>query len=99
MVTFGKREEGAMAIRFNKSEIAFVNNLKKDTVLRKGGQNKGKVDIPTEESFSYILDKAKSGNEMAAVQIDEWNRFCKPRNTKEESVLNKVRKAAEEIFE
>jgi hypothetical protein len=45
-----------------------------------------------------VLDKAKAGNEMAAVQIAEWNNLCRPNNSTEKKVLLKIKQASEEIF-
>lgn len=87
-----------METRFSRSEISSINNLRNGN-NNTSTNNSRKLYVPKEESFTYILNRAKSGNEMAAVQIDEWYRFCRARNSSEKCVLNQIRKAADEIFE
>lgn len=89
-----------MEIRFARSEISAINGFKKNNedsnIITRDIR---KVIVPKEESFTYVLNSAKSGNEMAAVQIDEWYRYCRPRNSKEKYVLKQIKKAVDEIFE
>ncbi len=84
-----------MEIKFKKQDITSINESLKTRVT---GQD-AKINVPTEESFTYVLNKAMSGNEMAAVQIAEWNCFCKPGNSREQMVLARIRKATDDIFE
>lgn len=84
-----------MEIRFNRLEIAAVINS-----LNIGNPRKTRrISTPNEKTFDYLLDKAKAGNEMAAVQIDEWQRFCKFRNSRDKHVLELINNAVEELFE
>lgn len=88
-----------MEIRFSRTEISSINSFKKSNGYNSIDTGSKKVDVPKEESFEYVLNSAKSGNEMAAVQIDEWYRYCKPRSSTEKCVLNQIKKAVDEIFE
>jgi hypothetical protein len=87
-----------MESRFKRSEITSINNFETGSGNMLDTRKK-RIAVPREESFAYVLNKARSGNEMAAVQIDEWYRFCKAHNNKEKQVLNQIKKAIEEIFE
>jgi hypothetical protein len=83
-----------MEIRFNRSEIsAVINSLNKENT-----KNSRKTVTPNENTFAYLLSKARAGNEMAAVQIDEWQRFCKSDDSRDKHVLELINKAAEELF-
>jgi hypothetical protein len=88
-----------MTIVYNKLEISLINNIQKNILIKNKYffQNR-KITVPTEESFAYVLEKAKTGNEMAAVQIDEWQRFCTPRDDNEETILKKIKEATKDIF-
>jgi hypothetical protein len=83
-----------MEIRFNRSEIsAVINSLDKGN-----SQYSRNINIPTENTFAYLFSKAKLGNEMAALLIDEWQRFCKSDDSRDKHVLELINKAAEELF-
>lgn len=89
-----------MDIKFSRMQISLINNgklvgLNKEQNLYK---NK-KVAVPAKETFQYILECAKKGNEMAAVQLDEWHRCCTPQNPNEEQVIRLINKGVNEIFE
>lgn len=89
-----------MVTKYSRLEISIINNLQKDSPTRvRLTQKDRNIAIPDEENLDYIFDMAKSGNEMAAVQIDEWIRFCRPHNLEEKSRLGLIRKVANEIFE
>lgn len=89
-----------MSIKFCRSKISYINDLHRTKSCNgRDTQQVMKVVIPSEESFTYVLNMAKSGNEMAAVQIDEWSRFGSPENSEEQCILNQIKKAYNEIFE
>ncbi len=89
-----------MKIKFNRSEISSISSIQTFNIKKaKNIQQNKIVAVPAEEIAIYIYNVAESGNEMAAVQIDEWCRFCKPNNIKEEYVLSWIKKAADELFE
>jgi hypothetical protein len=85
-----------LQVKFNKSDINGIYDLLRE---RKSGRSVKKLNVPSEESFAYILKKAQSGNEMAAFQLSEWLTFCKPSSTDEQKVISNIKKAAEKIFE
>lgn len=82
---------------FNKAQIASVNNIYLARVS-KGGASAHNVTVPTKETFEYILESAKKGNEMAAVQLDEWKSSCKPKSFKEMQVISMIKSATNEIL-
>lgn len=84
-----------MEIKFKRQEILSINNSLKTV----GTDRNCCLHVPSEESFSYVLNKAMDGNEMAAVQLVEWNSLCKPSNNIEQRVLAQIRKATDEILE
>ena len=89
-----------MSIKFCRSKISYINDLRWiKSSNSKNTQQEMRVAIPSEESFTYVLTKAKSGNEMAAVQIDEWSRFGNAENNEEQCILYEIKRAYYEIFE
>ena len=89
-----------MEIRFSRSEISSICSMQKCSAIKnRKVQYARKVAIPTEEIVIYILNRAKAGNEMAAVQIDEWCKYCSPSNSREQYILNMLKTAADELFE
>lgn len=88
-----------MDIKFDRAQISSINNIQ----LARVSKNKNlsydhRVAVPTRETFEYILANAKKGNEMAAVQLDEWQRACEPKNEKEKQIVNLVKCAVDEIL-
>ncbi|MGE5630025.1 MAG: hypothetical protein ACM3TR_02885 [Caulobacteraceae bacterium] len=89
-----------MVIKFDRVQISSVNNMQSVRLNKnKDMSNDKKVAVPAKETFEYILESAKKGNEMAAVQLDEWQRCCKPQNAKEKQVISLINKATKEIFD
>ncbi len=88
-----------MGIGASRYDSVVISSFYKTSHLREIGVKRvRKVCMPTEESFSYILDMARTGNEMAAVQLYEWHRFCKPGNIKEQHILMLIEEAVCEMF-
>lgn len=83
-----------MNIKYCKTQFCDINKTPENFDCKSK-----KLTMPTIETFNYILEKAKTGNEMAAVQIDEWQKFCKPKNNQEKSVFRLINCAAKELFE
>jgi hypothetical protein len=89
-----------MSIKFCRSKISDINNSRREkSNNNKNTQQEMKVVLPSEESYTYVLSEAEAGNEMAAVQIDEWSRFGVPENSKELCILFKIKRAYNEMFE
>jgi len=57
-----------------------------------------KVPLPDEETFAQILDKAKNGNEMAALHILEWQKYCVPKNDKDTDMVTLINNAAKKLW-
>ncbi len=70
-------------IKLNTKVIAHVNK---------------RISLPSEEVFVYIYQKAKDGNEMAAVQIYEWATGGKPEDSLERQVYCRIVDACKELF-
>jgi hypothetical protein len=82
-------------VKFSKTYINSINDL---LMMKRTGKTIKKVDVPSEESFTYILKKALTGNEMAAIQLNEWLRYCNPADANEQELLDRIKKAADKIF-
>jgi hypothetical protein len=90
---------GNMLEKFNRALITSINSLQSNNSSKIGMAYENKsVAVPEKETFKYILEKAKKGNEMAAVLLDEWQRSCKPGNEKEESIIRSINKAVHKFF-
>lgn len=88
-----------MSIMFDRVQISSVNRIQ----LAAGSRNRGtdvnrQTAVPTRETFLYILENAKKGNEMAAVQLDEWKNTCKPQNDSEKQIVSMIQSAVNEIL-
>ncbi len=57
-----------------------------------------KKSIPNEETFSQVLEKAKNGNEMAALHIYEWQELYKKNKVDNNEIGNMIDKAAKQLF-
>ncbi|OGO79156.1 MAG: hypothetical protein A2Y23_06305 [Clostridiales bacterium GWB2_37_7] len=85
--------------KFDRMQIAYINNTqaagdRKNNVLK---QSKS-VAVPHQETFKYVFDNAKKGNEFAAVLLDEWQNNCLPKNEEEKQVVELINKATNKIF-
>jgi hypothetical protein len=88
-----------MVIKYNRSVITSINNTQSghsntNTITDRSR----KIAVPEKDTFKYIFENAKKGNEMAAVLLDEWQRSCKPKDVKEEQIIRYINKAANQIF-
>lgn len=84
-------------VKFNRELIATINNNQAEELDEVDNSNKN-VAVPEQETFQYIYENARKGNEMAAVLLDEWQRSCKPKDDKEELIVKTIQKAANRIF-
>jgi hypothetical protein len=90
---------GNMVARFNRALIMSINNTQPiQPYNHKTGYKSKKVEVPEKETFRYVFEKAKRGNEMAAVLLDEWQRLCEPKNEKEVQIVKSISKAINKIF-
>ena len=62
------------------------------------GANKKEHSIPTNEVFNYIYQKARDGNEMAAIQLYEWLQCCSPKTEKEKMEYKHIHSAFNNLF-
>jgi hypothetical protein len=86
-------------IKFDRSLITNINNVETYNIYkRKSIVNSKKVSVPKKDIFMHIFENAKKGNEMAVVILDEWQKFCKPKDETEKKVMHMIDKAAGEIF-
>lgn len=90
-----------MITKFDRMQIASINDThsaaaKRNRVLQSTAKT---VAVPQEETFKYVFDNAKKGNEFAAVLIDEWQKNCDPKNDKENKVFQLINVASKKIFE
>lgn len=88
-----------MDIKFNRLLISSINNshsIKSNKNTDLGNSKKNAV--PSKETFDYIFQNAKKGNEMAAVQLDEWQKSCIPQNSKEKQIIRMINSAINEIL-
>ncbi|MDF2841555.1 MAG: hypothetical protein K0Q99_2327, partial [Clostridia bacterium] len=70
-----------MTTKFDRMQIAYINNAciakdNKNNVL----QRDKSMAVPQKETFKYVFNNAKKGNEFAAVLLDEWQNSCCPQN-------------------
>ncbi len=84
-------------VKFSRELIATINENQSEEVNKVETGNKN-IAVPEQETFQYIYDNARKGNEMAAVLLDEWQRSCKPKDDKEELIVRTIQKAANKIF-
>lgn len=87
-----------MITKFDRMQIAYINNAhqaddrKKQVMLQKA------MAVPQQETFKYVFNNAKKGNEFAAVLLDEWQKNCCPTNAEEKQVVELINKATKTIF-
>lgn len=88
-----------MFTKFDRMQISYVNVAQPE---KNGGgtdaQDIRKVAVPEKETFEQIFEKAKNGNEMAAVLLDDWQRNCEPKDDKDMQVVHMINMAARRIF-
>lgn len=88
-----------MNIQFNKRLISSINNIHPAKTNKNADMsNNNKMAVPSKKTFNYILKNAKNGNEMAAVQLDEWQKSCVPQNDKEKQIVKMINNAVDEIL-
>ncbi|MGE5632224.1 MAG: hypothetical protein ACM3TR_14170 [Caulobacteraceae bacterium] len=88
-----------MVAKFDRVQIASVNKIQSRHMNNMGNMPViKKTAVPGKETFKYIFDNARKGNEMAAVLLDEWQKNCEPKGNKEKQVFQLINKAADEIF-
>ncbi len=88
-----------MFTKFDRMQISYVNMTQTERAGTGAGVQQGrKVDVPEKETFEQIFEKAKNGNEMAAVLLDDWQRNCKPKDAKDMQVVSMINMAAMRIF-
>lgn len=88
-----------MITKFDRVQISYVNTAYTERAANGAiAQSSKKVDVPEKETFEQIFEKAKNGNEMAAVLLDDWQRNCKPKDAKDMQVVSMINMAAMRIF-
>ncbi len=88
-----------MLTKFDRMQISFVNVAPANISKSGSGMSKStKVAVPEKETFEQIFEKAKHGNEMAAVLLDDWQRNCEPKDDKDMQVVHMINMAAKRIF-
>lgn len=87
-----------MEVKFNRSLIATINSTQSAHSDKNKETGSKCVAIPEKETFKYILENAKKGNEMAAVLIDEWQRYGKPKDEQETKIVKSINNAVDKIF-
>ncbi|KUO70306.1 MAG: hypothetical protein APF77_16595 [Clostridia bacterium BRH_c25] len=88
-----------MITKFDRMQISSINDIHAGRISKvKGNVNSKKVAVPEKETFKYIFENAKKGNEMAAVLLDEWQKNCEPKGNKEEQIIHMINMAANRIF-
>jgi len=88
-----------MIVKFDRIQISSVNDISAGGAGKvKGGMKSRTVEVPEKETFRYIFEKAKKGNEMAAVLLDDWQKNCKPKGDEEKQIINMINMAANSIF-
>jgi len=88
-----------MLTKYDRMQISYVNTgYTERTSADVGVQNGRKVAVPEKETFKQVFEKAKNGNEMAAVLLDDWQRNCEPKDAKDMQVVKMINMAALRIF-
>lgn len=87
-----------MITKFDRIQIESINNLQTKTTRKLGAINTKSVEVPHADTFKQVFAKAKKGNELAAVFLDEWQKNCTPKNAEEKQVVELINKAATKIF-
>ena len=88
-----------MITKFDRMQIAYINNAQVAMGSRKNilAQDRT-IAVPKQETFKYVFNNAKKGNEFAAVLLDEWQKNCCPKNEQEQQVVELINKATKTIF-
>lgn len=92
------QEGGVIIIKFDRSLITSISSSATKSFYSNMTVKKRSIEVPTEETFRNIYNKAKEGNEFAAVLLDEWQRNCSPRNDNEKQIVSLINKAANTLF-
>lgn len=87
-----------MITKFDRMQIASINSIQTKTSANIAVINKKSVDVPQADTFKQVFAKAKKGNELAAVILDDWQKNCTPKNAEEKQVVELINKAATKIF-
>lgn len=88
-----------MAIKFDRLIIESINGSQRGSINRNTNMGNYKRNIvPEKETFEYIFENAKKGNEMAAVLLDEWQKCCKPKDAEEKQIVDLINSAVNQLF-
>ena len=87
-----------MITKFDRMQIASINNIQTRTSANRMAINNKSVEVPQADTFKQVFAKAKKGNELAAVLLDDWQKNCTPKNAEEKQVVELINKAATRIF-
>lgn len=87
-----------MITKFDRMQIASINNIQTRTSANRMAINSKPVEVPQADTFKQVFAKAKKGNELAAVLLDDWQKNCTPKNAEEKQVVELINKAATRIF-
>lgn len=88
-----------MVTKFDRMQIASVNEFQRSSMSNvRNVIRTERIAVPKKETFKYVFDNARKGNEMAAVLLDEWQKSCKAQNLGEEQIIQLINKAVSKIF-
>jgi hypothetical protein len=87
-----------MSIKFDRMQIEYINIRSTRGNRSEASYQNSIVEVPKKETFSYVFDNAKNGNEFAAVMLDEWQKNCQPKNEEEQRIVHMINLAANRLF-
>ena len=88
-----------MITKFDRMQIAYINNAQVANGSRRNVLTQDQaMAVPKQETFKYVFNNAKKGNEFAAVLLDEWQKNCCPKSKEEQQVVELINKATKRIF-
>lgn len=88
-----------MSIKYDKIQISSISELQRANPCRNKSANRGlELQVPSKKTFDYILKRAQDGNEMAVVQLDEWQKFCKASSPRDTKVIGLINSAIKDIL-
>ncbi|MEA4849003.1 MAG: hypothetical protein VB106_17350 [Clostridiaceae bacterium] len=86
-------------MKFDRVQISSINDYQSVRIGSNANASKRKaIAVPKKETFNYVFENAKRGNEMAAVLLDEWEKNCEPKNNNETQIVSMINMAANRIF-
>lgn len=84
--------------KLNRPMLVAINGMYSyKSNLNRPVQQAPKTELPDMDTFKYILEKAKTGNEMAEVFLKEWQQCCEPKNDFESHMMKLINSAVKKI--